>query len=119
MFNLKHRIRNLRQSSALTKEIKAARQLGVIMGVFTLCFLPYFILFLVVAFCDGCIDQGLLLAMTWVEYLNSTLNPFLYLLCNANFRRKFRRMLGLRNCRGRHRKHMGVDRNSLATSRYD
>ena len=53
MFNLKHRIRNLRQSSALTKEIKAARQLGVIMGAFTLCFLPYFILFLVVAFCDG------------------------------------------------------------------
>ena len=119
MFNLKHRIRNLRQSSALTKEIKAARQLGVIMGAFTLCFLPYFILFLVVAFCDGCIDQGLLLAMTWVGYLNSTLNPFLYPLCNANFRRKFRRMLGLRSDRGRHRKHMGDDRNSLATSRYD
>ena len=119
MFNIKHRIKNLRQSSALTKEIKAARQLGVIMGAFTLCFLPYFILFLVVAFCDGCIDQGLLLAMTWVGYLNSTLNPFLYPLCNLNFRRKFRMMLGLRNKRGRHRKRTGDERNSLATSRYD
>jgi len=29
-------------SSALKKEIKAARQLGVIMGAFTVCFLPYF-----------------------------------------------------------------------------
>ena len=30
-------------SSALRKEIKAARQLGVIMGAFTVCFLPYFV----------------------------------------------------------------------------
>jgi len=30
-------------SSALKKEIKAARQLGVIMGAFTVCFLPYFV----------------------------------------------------------------------------
>ncbi|XP_053377863.1 histamine H1 receptor-like [Mercenaria mercenaria] len=119
MFNIKNRIRNIRQSSALTKEIKAARQLGVIMGAFTLCFLPYFILFLVVAFCDGCIDQGLLLAMTWVGYLNSTLNPFLYPLCNANFRRKFRIMLGLKAKRARYRNRDCYDRNSLTTARYD
>ena len=31
---------------------------------------------------------------TWIGYLNSTLNPFLYPLCNAAFRQKFRRMLG-------------------------
>jgi len=30
-------------SCALRKEIKAARQLGVIMGAFTVCFLPYFV----------------------------------------------------------------------------
>lgn len=119
MFNIKSRIKNIRQSAALTKEIKAARQLGVIMGAFTLCFLPYFILFLVVAFCDGCIDQGLLLAMTWVGYLNSTLNPFLYPLCNANFRRKFRIMLGIKTKRSRYRKRKCCDRNSLTTARYD
>lgn len=118
-FNIKSRIKHIRQSSALTKEIKAARQLGVIMGAFTLCFLPYFILFLVVAFCDGCIDQGLLLAMTWVGYLNSTLNPFLYPLCNANFRRKFRIMLGIRNKRARYRRRDGLERNSITTARYD
>jgi len=32
--------------------------------------------------------------LTWIGYLNSTLNPFLYPLCNAAFRQKFRRMLG-------------------------
>lgn len=118
-FNIKNRIKHIRQSSALTKEIKAARQLGVIMGAFTLCFLPYFILFLVVAFCDGCIDQGLILALTWIGYLNSTLNPFLYPLCNANFRRKFRIMLGIRNKRARYRRRNGLDRNSITTARYD
>lgn len=119
MFNIKNRIKNIQQSSALTKEIKAARQLGVIMGAFTLCFLPYFILFLVVAFCDGCVDQGLLLAMTWVGYLNSTLNPFLYPLCNANFRRKFRIMLRIKSKRAHNRRRDYHDKNSLTTARYD
>jgi len=35
------RRRRDKPSSALKKEIKAARQLGVIMGAFTVCFLPY------------------------------------------------------------------------------
>ena len=29
---------------------------------------------------------------TWIGYLNSTLNPFLYPLCNQQFRVSFRRM---------------------------
>ena len=88
-------VKKQQHSAALSREIKAAKQLGVIMGAFTICFCPYFVLFMVVAFCDGCISAGLMLAVTWVGYLNSTLNPFLYPLCNSNFRRKFRSMLRL------------------------
>ena len=84
-----------RPSRALAREIKAAPQLGVIMGAFTLCFFPYFVCFMVVAFCDGCIGQGLMTAMPWIGYINSTVNPFLYPLCNMNFRRKFSMMLRL------------------------
>lgn len=80
-------------SSSLQKEIKAARQVGVIMGAFTICFLPYFICFTVVSFCEWCNNARLMTAVTWFGYLNSTLNPFLYPLCNVNFRRKFRQML--------------------------
>ena len=119
MFNKKHRIKNIRQSS-LTKEIKAARQLGVIMGAFTVCFLPYFIVYLLVALCPDCVEPTLITALTWVGYLNSTLNPFLYPLCNLNFRRKFRKMLHIDRESRRRRRHniQAVDRNSFSM-RYD
>lgn len=81
------------RSSSLQKEIKAARQVGVIMGAFTICFLPYFVCFTVVSFCEWCNNARLMTAVTWFGYLNSTLNPFLYPLCNVNFRLKFRQML--------------------------
>ncbi|RUS69526.1 hypothetical protein EGW08_022713 [Elysia chlorotica] len=123
---LKERLKTMRQSSSLNKEIKAARQLGVIMGAFTLCFLPYFILFMVVAFCDDCVRPGHLTTATWVGYLNSTLNPFLYPLCNANFRIKFRSMLSCsgsgRNGSGRlgaRRRNHDFARASVYHSRYD
>ncbi|CAB3381495.1 Hypothetical predicted protein [Cloeon dipterum] len=81
----------------LQKEKKAARQLGVIMGAFVLCWLPYFVLFMVVAFCEDCVDPKFHTATIWLGYVNSTLNPILYPLCNANFKRAFKRMLGLRS----------------------
>uniref|UniRef100_A0A1I8H4H3 Histamine H1 receptor n=1 Tax=Macrostomum lignano TaxID=282301 RepID=A0A1I8H4H3_9PLAT len=88
---------SFKRSSSLKKDIKAVRQLGVIMGAFTACFLPYFVIFVVVAFCHDCISSDLMLALTWVGYANSTLNPALYPLCNQTFRRKFRSMLGLQD----------------------
>lgn len=117
--NIKGRLKNLKQSASLTREIKAVRQLGVIMGAFTVCFLPYFILFMVVAFCDGCIDPGLITAMTWIGYLNSTLNPVLYPLCNLNFRRKFRKMLGLEAQSKRSRYNPPNTVNNVGVVRYD
>ena len=90
---VKHNVKS--KSPSLAREIKAAKQLGVIMGAFTICFFPYFVLFMVVAFCENCVPVDLMTAMTWVGYLNSTLNPILYPLCNLHFRRKFKRMLRL------------------------
>ena len=90
---VKHNVKS--KSPSLAREIKAAKQLGVIMGAFTICFCPYFVLFMVVAFCENCVPVDLMTAMTWVGYLNSTLNPILYPLCNLHFRRKLKRMLRL------------------------
>lgn len=84
-------------NAVLAKEKKAATQLGVIVGAFILCWLPYFTLFMVVAYCgpEKCVNQTVFTITIWFGYFNSTLNPILYPLCNANFKRAFKRMLRL------------------------
>jgi hypothetical protein len=84
-------------SVILQKEKKAALQLGVIMSAFILCWLPYFVLFMVIAFCSDCVNPIVHTATIWLGYINSTLNPILYPLCNANFKRAFKKMLGFGN----------------------
>ena len=79
-------------SSSLQKELKAARQLGMLVGVFTLTWLPYFILFLVVAWCQYCVSDTVYTASIWLGYLNSTLNPLIYPLCNTHFRHAFKKI---------------------------
>lgn len=84
-------------NAVLAKEKKAATQLGVIVGAFILCWLPYFTLFMVVAYCgnDECVNPTVFTVTIWFGYFNSTLNPILYPLCNANFKTAFKRMLRL------------------------
>jgi len=84
--------RNSNKQNSLSSDVKAAKQLGVIMSAFCVCFLPYFVCFVVVAVCPMCVGDRLMTTVTWIGYINSTLNPFLYPLCNRQFRISFRRM---------------------------
>ncbi|XP_055351328.1 histamine H1 receptor-like [Paramacrobiotus metropolitanus] len=84
--------KTMQPTNKFKREKKAAFQLGVILGAFCLCFMPYFVSFIISAFCPGCVDQRVHLAFTWLGYLNSTVNPFLYPWTNANFRSSFRKM---------------------------
>jgi hypothetical protein len=83
-------VRRRINSTFAVRESKAARQLCVIMTVFTVCFFPYFACYIIVAFYPTAVSTGLMRAVTWFGYINSTLNPVLYSLCNAQFRRTFR-----------------------------
>nr|QSG30392.1 5-hydroxytryptamine receptor [Rapana venosa] len=91
--------RQARVSSS--KERKATKTLGIIMGCFTLCWLPFFILALVKTFCgDAClVPTWLDSILLWLGYANSFLNPVIYARFNRDFRTPFKEILLFR-CRG-------------------
>jgi hypothetical protein len=64
------------------QQVKAFRQLAAIVIGFTICFLPYFVLFLIIALCDDCVNEYFFKLTIWLGYMNSTLNPFLYAFSN-------------------------------------
>lgn len=65
------------------------------MGVFCACWLPYFIMYLVSAYCDTCdLSYEVRSAITWLGYVNSSFNPGIYAFLNKDFKTAFRRVLG-------------------------
>ncbi|XP_042142455.1 tyramine receptor 1 [Ixodes scapularis] len=83
-----------KQRISLSRERRAARVLGIVMGVFVLCWLPFFIMYVVAPFCDGCVNsERFVNFITWLGYINSALNPVIYTVFNTDFRRAFRSIL--------------------------
>ncbi|NWT51337.1 HRH1 protein, partial [Erythrocercus mccallii] len=89
-----HTLHSIQQHG--NRERKAAVQLGVIMAAFMLCWIPYFVLFLVITFHDKEQLSEVHRVTIWLGYINSTLNPFLYPLCNHNFKKTFKKILHIR-----------------------
>ncbi|XP_045191015.2 octopamine receptor beta-2R-like [Mercenaria mercenaria] len=79
----------------MRREHKAAKTLGIIMGAFVFCFLPFFTWYLVTTLCgESCpYPQTLGSALFWLGYLNSCLNPIIYAYFNRDFRSAFRKLL--------------------------
>lgn len=91
-----HQFVEQKQKISLSKERRAARTLGVIMGVFVICWLPFFLMYLILPFCPWCCPSNRLMNfITWLGYVNSTLNPIIYTIFNLDFRKAFKKILGL------------------------
>lgn len=87
-----------KQRISLSRERRAARILGIVMGVFVLCWLPFFLMYVILPFCDDCyVSDRLVNFLTWLGYVNSALNPIIYTIFNEDFRKAIIRLL----CGGR------------------
>lgn len=85
---------------ALARERKTVKTLGIIMGTFILCWLPFFIKALVMPFCPSC-DMPLWLidVINWLGYSNSLLNPIIYAYFNKDFQSAFKKIIKCHFCR--------------------
>uniref|UniRef100_A0A667YXQ5 Adrenergic, alpha-2D-, receptor b n=1 Tax=Myripristis murdjan TaxID=586833 RepID=A0A667YXQ5_9TELE len=69
--------------------------LAVVMGVFVLCWFPFFFTYSLQAVCrENCtIPDTLFNLFFWIGYCNSCLNPIIYTIFNRDFRRAFKKIL--------------------------
>ncbi|ESO96952.1 hypothetical protein LOTGIDRAFT_178224 [Lottia gigantea] len=81
----------------MKREHKAAKTLGIIMGAFILCFLPFFSWYVITSMCrEKCPYPPILGSILfWIGYFNSCLNPILYAYFNRDFRTAFKKILRL------------------------
>lgn len=88
-----------RKRLCAARERKATKTLGIILGAFIICWLPFFVNTLVLAICKECwFDLLLFDAFTWLGYLNSLINPVIYTAFNDDFKQAFQKLIKFRRC---------------------
>lgn len=81
-----------------SRERKAASTLGLIIGAFVICWLPFFVKEVIVNTCGSC-STSVEMAdfLTWLGYLNSLINPLIYTIFNEDFKKAFQRLVRCSN----------------------
>lgn len=87
-----------RKRLCAARERKATKTLGIILGAFIVCWLPFFVWTLVTAICtESCwFDPLMFDVFTWLGYLNSLINPVIYTVFNDEFKQAFQKLVKLR-----------------------
>ncbi|XP_075044842.1 alpha-2C adrenergic receptor [Mixophyes fleayi] len=95
--------RKKKRSSISRRKVTQAREkrftfvLAVVMGVFVLCWFPFFFSYCLYGICrEACaIPETLFKFFFWIGYCNSSLNPVIYTIFNQDFRRSFKKIICL------------------------
>lgn len=84
-----------KRKAALARERRAVKTLGIIMGTFILCWLPFFTVALVLPFCKSrcSMPDWLGDVINWLGYSNSLLNPVIYAYFNKDFQNAFKKII--------------------------
>ncbi|XP_073532632.1 5-hydroxytryptamine receptor 5A [Phyllobates terribilis] len=74
------------------KEKRAALMVGILIGVFVLCWIPFFITELISPLCSCDIPPIWKSIFLWLGYSNSFFNPLIYTAFNKNYNNAFRNL---------------------------
>ncbi|XP_075248898.1 putative G-protein coupled receptor No18 [Convolutriloba macropyga] len=87
-------MRARRKLTNQASELKAFRILSVVMGAFIINWFPFFALYVFEGVCTHCIiPTWVMTLVVWLGYFNSSINPFIYVFCNRQFRMAFMKLL--------------------------
>lgn len=92
----KRPVSNLTKSKvAQLREKRFTFVLAVVIGVFVVCWFPFFFTYSLKAICrESCsIPDQLFNVFFWIGYCNSSLNPIIYTIFNRDFRKAFKKII--------------------------
>ena len=96
----------------LQRERTVSKAIAVVISAFLLCFIPWFIVEMLMYVCLTCNFSLLMLVhfiAAAVMYANSAINPFLYAWRLSKYKQTFKHILKMRTCCGRYETREAVD----------
>ncbi|XP_055915920.1 5-hydroxytryptamine receptor 2A isoform X2 [Eupeodes corollae] len=92
--NPQSKVTKRKETLEAKRERKAAKTLAIITGAFVVCWLPFFLMALLLPLCEDCnFSDAAASFFLWLGYFNSTLNPVIYTIFSPEFRQAFKRIL--------------------------
>ncbi|XP_070685368.1 trace amine-associated receptor 13c-like [Pempheris klunzingeri] len=77
-------------------EHKAAKTLGIVLGAFIICWMPFFVNSIIDAYIGFTTPAAIFEAFVWLGYFNSTLNPIIYAFFYPWFKKCFYLIVNLK-----------------------